>query len=162
MTQQPAAISPKPRDQGGTRDDATSRPEWYRDGLCFRCSQCGNCCTGAPGYVWVTKEEIRRIAEFLGRADGRLDKKHVRRVRLRYSLTEKQNGDCIFLGRAEGKIACAIYPVRPLQCRTWPFWKENLVSLDAWNHAHTKCPGMNTGRRFSFEEIEAIRMQKDW
>jgi Fe-S-cluster containining protein len=33
--------------------------------LNFTCTQCGNCCSGEPGYVWVTKEEIRRIAEFL-------------------------------------------------------------------------------------------------
>ena len=29
-------------------------PEWYRDGLRFECTRCGACCTGAPGYVWVT------------------------------------------------------------------------------------------------------------
>ena len=162
MTQQPAAVNSKPGGEHSPRGESASMREWYRDGLCFRCCQCGNCCTGAPGYVWVTKEEIRRIAEFLGRTDGRLDKKHVRRVRLRYSLTEKQNGDCVFLSRTGGKIDCAIYPVRPLQCRTWPFWRENLVSLDAWNRAHVKCPGMNTGRRFSVEEIEAIRTQKEW
>ena len=162
MTREPTAISPKPGGRAVVGDDAASRPQWYRDGLCFTCTQCGNCCTGAPGYVWVTKEEMRRIAEFLGRADGRLGRKHVRRVRLLHSLTEKEDGDCIFLNRAGGVITCAIYPVRPLQCRTWPFWKENLASLEGWNHAHAKCPGMNTGHRFSFEEIEAIRMQKEW
>ena len=35
---------------------------WYRDGLQFECTQCGNCCTGDPGYVWVTPEEIKAIA----------------------------------------------------------------------------------------------------
>ena len=162
MTQEPTAINPEPGVGRPPHKEAASTPEWYRDGLCFRCSQCGNCCTGDPGYVWVTKREIRRIAEFLGRTDDRLDKEHLRRVGLRHSLTEKENGDCIFLSRTGGRIACAIYPVRPLQCRTWPFWKENLVSLEAWNHAHLKCPGMNTGRRFSFEEIEGIRTQKGW
>ena len=39
---------------------------WYRDGLRFECTQCGKCCTGAPGYVWLTIPEIYRIAEFLG------------------------------------------------------------------------------------------------
>ena len=27
-------------------------------GLRFECTQCGDCCTGAPGYVWVNKAEI--------------------------------------------------------------------------------------------------------
>ncbi len=135
---------------------------WYRDGLRFTCTQCGNCCTGEPGYVWTTKKEIRLISEFLGRDDGWLDREHLRRVRLRHSLTERANGDCIFLTRENGKIGCAIYPVRPLQCRTWPFWSYNLSSIDAWNEAHTKCPGMNRGERHDYAQIEKIRTQKTW
>ncbi|HUN82253.1 MAG TPA: YkgJ family cysteine cluster protein, partial [Phycisphaerae bacterium] len=96
---------------------------WYREGLSFTCTQCGNCCTGAPGYVFVSDEEIGRISAFLGRTDGTLDKKHLRRVGRRFSLTEdKKSGDCCFLTHENGKRICSIYPVRPLQCRTWPFW----------------------------------------
>ena len=132
--------------------------KWYRDGLKFTCTQCGNCCSGDPGYVWATKEEVRRIAEFLGRPDGRLDKKHLRRVGLHYSLTEKPDGDCIFLTRENGKTGCSIYPVRPLQCRTWPFWNENLRSREAWNAVHeNKCPGMNSGEHHTFVQIETTR-----
>ena len=39
--------------------------KWYGNGLKFECTQCGHCCTGAPGYVWVSLPEIYRIAEFL-------------------------------------------------------------------------------------------------
>ena len=46
----------------------SSRP-WYRDGLRFECSQCGDCCTGAPGYVWVNKEEIASLASEAGELD---------------------------------------------------------------------------------------------
>lgn len=134
--------------------------KWYRDGLHFTCRQCGRCCSGAPGYVWTTKEEIARISAFLGRTDGWLDREYLRRVRLRHSLTEKENGDCIFLEHCGKEARCAIYPVRPLQCRTWPFWPENLWSLDAWNEAHTKCPGINTGRHYDLDEIEAIRTKR--
>jgi hypothetical protein len=35
---------------------------WYKDGLRFTCTGCGDCCTGAPGYVWVNKEEIEALA----------------------------------------------------------------------------------------------------
>lgn len=31
---------------------------WYAPGLSFTCTQCGNCCTGEPGVVWVSDEEI--------------------------------------------------------------------------------------------------------
>lgn len=139
-----------------------AKEKWYQTGLSFTCSQCGNCCSGAPGYVWATKEEVVGISKFLGRSDGRLGKEHLRRVGLRYSLTEKPNGDCVFLKRAHGKSTCSIYPVRPLQCRTWPFWTENLRSQDAWNHAHVICPGMNTGTHHDFVQIETTRKKKSW
>ena len=139
-----------------------AKQKWYVSGLHFGCTQCGNCCSGAPGYVWITKEEIRRVAEYLKREDGWLDKEHLRRVGLKYSLTEKKNGDCVFLERVNGRTQCSIYPVRPLQCRTWPFWNQNLESPDTWNEAHAKCPGINHGEHCSFEKIEQIRTKKEW
>ena len=140
----------------------SDKQKWYREGLSFSCTQCGNCCSGAPGYVWLTKEEIRRIAKSLGRTDGWLDKTHLRRVGLRYSLTEKEGGDCIFLKREGGKGTCGIYAVRPLQCRTWPFWTGNLTSSAVWETAGEKCPGMNKGKTYDFVQIETIRTQKEW
>lgn len=135
---------------------------WYQAGLSFGCTQCGHCCSGDPGHVWTTKEEIRRISKFLGHTDGRLDKKHLRRVGFRHSLTERSNGDCIFLKREGGRGICEIYPVRPLQCRTWPFWRRNLRSSDEWKEAHEACPGMNCGEHYDFAQIEALRVQKSW
>jgi len=132
--------------------------KWYNAGLCFDCSQCGNCCSGPPGYVWVTREDMARIARFLGHPEERLNKEYVRRVGLRFSLREKTGGDCVFLTRQNGRAGCSIYPVRPMQCRTWPFWNSNLKSPDAWNEAHRlTCPGMNRGKHYDLVQIEAIR-----
>ena len=137
------------------------KDKWYRDGLRFECTRCGNCCSGDPGYVWASKEEIGRIARHLGRDDDWLDRKHLRRVGFRYSLTEKAGGDCIFLKRVGGETSCSIHSVRPLQCRTWPFWNVNLRSRAAWNDAHDRiCPGMDSGRQHNFVQIETIRTQK--
>lgn len=137
--------------------------KWYGSGLRFACSQCGNCCTGPPGYVWVTREEIRRISVYLGREDDWLAREHLRRIGFRHSLVEKANGDCVFLvSTGNGHRGCSIYPVRPLQCRTWPFWTQNLTSPSAWAAAGEVCPGMNNGRRFTVEEIEAIRLKDSW
>ncbi len=138
---------------------ATAR-EWYHSGLAFECMQCGNCCSGPPGYVWVTKKQVKMIARFLGRTDDRLPKTQLRRVGLRHSLTERANGDCVFLKRDGHKIACLIYPVRPLQCRTWPFWTANLTSAETWNRAHQTCPGINQGPLHDFESIEETRTRK--
>lgn len=139
-----------------------AQEKWYQGGLRFTCTQCGNCCTGAPGYVWVTREEIRRIALFLEREDEWLPPDVLRRVGFKYSLTEKSNGDCIFLQSTKGKRVCSIYPVRPLQCRTWPFWDVNLKNQRAWEDAGSVCPGMNAGKLHDFVAIEQVRLRKSW
>lgn len=135
---------------------------WYKDGLRFTRTQCGNCCTGAEGYVWVNQSEMRAIAAFLGRRDGRLTREHVRKVGIRFSLTEDpETGDCCFLKTTpQGRRICGIYPLRPLQCRTWPFWETNLASIDTWNAAAGECPGMNHGRRHDLVQIEIHRTAK--
>ncbi|MFQ5429947.1 MAG: YkgJ family cysteine cluster protein [Phycisphaerae bacterium] len=140
------------------------REPWYKDGLQFSCTQCGNCCTGAPGYVYVTREEIERIAAFIGREGRGLTRTHVRRVGRRLSLTEdRRTCDCCFLERTDdGRRVCGIYSVRPLQCRTWPFWSVNLRSRAAWEAAARDCPGIGRGRRRSFVQIEIRRKANRW
>ena len=127
--------------------------KWYADGLHFSCQQCGKCCTGEPGYVWVTKEELREIAEFLKISEKQLRAKYTHRAGWRISLTESANGDCAFL--ADEK--CTIYPVRPAQYRNWPFWNLNLENQSAWNRAAQRCCGINKGEFYSFEKIEEER-----
>jgi len=123
-----------------------SAPPWYADGLKFACTRCGRCCGGAPGYVWVSLEEIRAIARQLGMAVERFEQAHTRPVGGRRSLLELENGDCEFLVRdAEGRTHCAIHPARPVQCRTWPFWKSNLATPRAWEQAARHCPGIGRG-----------------
>jgi Fe-S-cluster containining protein len=134
--------------------------KWYAAGLRFKCQQCGNCCSGAPGYVWVDRRTIERIAAFLGREEQWLGKKYLRRVGFRYSLTEKPNGDCVFLVHQDGRTTCSIHPVRPAQCRAWPFWADNLRSRSKWEAAARDCPGMNQGRLHSLAVIEELRRGK--
>ncbi|MCK6482854.1 MAG: YkgJ family cysteine cluster protein [Phycisphaerae bacterium] len=135
---------------------------WYREGLKFTCTQCGNCCTGAPGYVWVTREERNQIAEFLNGQANMTEREYLRRVGFRHSLVERSNGDCIFLTNVNGKRICSIYPVRPHQCRTWPFWSSNLRSPQSWEAASRDCPGMNHGTHHGFVAIEDVRVSNKW
>src|SRR5882672_4752809 len=126
---------------------------WYENGLRFRCTRCGNCCTGPPGYVWVNDAEIASIAEFRGETVEEVVGLYTRKVgRGEPSLREKPNGDCIFYEHGQG---CTIYPVRPRQCRTWPFWDSNLESPETWQEVQEVCPGAGKGNFFSLEEIEA-------
>jgi Fe-S-cluster containining protein len=125
---------------------------WYREGLAFSCTRCGACCTGAPGFVWVEVDEIERLAAFRSESFQEFARNYVRRVGNRYSLIEKPGGDCIFWDRDAG---CTVYPARPVQCQTWPFWPENLETAETWEHVKKRCPGAGRGQFFSLEEIEA-------
>ncbi len=125
---------------------------WYQDGLAFECTRCGACCTGAPGYVWVNADEVARLAAFRGETVEQFARAFVRRVGEDYSLIEKPGGDCIFWDKRSG---CTVYPARPVQCQTWPFWPENLATGDDWARVERVCPGAGRGRVYGVEEIRA-------
>ena len=125
---------------------------FYKKGLQFECIQCGKCCTGYPGFVYLSETDIKSISEYLHCDKRGFIKKYTKTVRYfyeeRFSLNEKSNYDCIFWDKI-----CTIYPSRPHQCRTYPFWKRNLVSEREWNKTAKFCPGINRGQLYSFEEI---------
>lgn len=113
---------------------------WYEEGIKFRCTECGKCCTGQPGYVWVSREEMGRIAEHLQMPLDKFMCTYVRQKDNRYALTEKRasNYDCVFLKDKK----CTIYAVRPTQCRTYPWWLSNLKSKECWEQAKEICEGI--------------------
>ncbi|MFW6189977.1 MAG: YkgJ family cysteine cluster protein [Planctomycetota bacterium] len=135
----------------------SQRDVWYADGLRFECSRCNACCGGAPGYVWVEREEIERIAAFLGLETKEFTRRYCRKVWWRISLVEMPDGDCVFLSD-EG---CRIYPVRPTQCRTFPFWPDIVKSRRRWERAGRRCPGVGSGRLYTAREIERISSGED-
>jgi Fe-S-cluster containining protein len=128
--------------------ESGKRGVWYAEGLCFECTRCGDCCRGEPGFVWVGRSEIARIAEFLGMSEREFRRRHCRRVFSRISLKELSNGDCIFW-----KDGCTIYEARPRQCRTFPWWGPNLESPEAWRETMLRCRGCGKGRLWTYEEI---------
>jgi Fe-S-cluster containining protein len=95
---------------------------------------------------------IARLADFRGETVDQFSRQFVRQVGERYSLIEKPGGDCIFWDREAG---CTVYEARPVQCRTWPFWPENIATRKAWERTTKICPGSGRGQFFSVEEIEA-------
>lgn len=138
-----------------------SRP-WYAAGLAFECTQCGKCCAGpVEGYVWLNLEELQALAEFLGKPVKEVQDQCIRFVGSRMTiLEERRTKDCIFLTRdAAGRAGCSVYPVRPAQCRTWPFWPRNLRGVDAWCEAARRCQGMNRGPLRDLQEIQDKRDQ---
>jgi len=130
---------------------------WYQNGLKFHCTQCGNCCTGAPGFVWVNKEEIEHLAAYLSMQVDDFERQYVRKVGIRKSLVEFSNGDCVFFDGESRK--CNVYPHRPRQCRTWPFWDSNVRSPEAWARTCEVCPGSGKGKLYQLQDIETQRVQ---
>jgi uncharacterized protein len=123
---------------------------WYRDGLRFECTQCGKCCTGAPGYVWVDDDEVEALSIRLGMSENVFRRTYTRREGDRRTLIEKPNNDCIFY---DANMGCTVYDQRPKQCRTWPFWDSNLKSERHWQKTVDICPGSGEGRLYTIDEI---------
>lgn len=126
---------------------------WFADGLRYECTQCGDCCTGAPGYVWVNKEEIAALAERLQLTVVEFEARFVRSIGVRKSLVEFANGDCVFFDGQSRR--CTVYEQRPRQCRTWPFWDSNVRTPEDWKHTCQVCPGSGKGALVTVEQILA-------
>ena len=106
------------------------------------CAACeGACCRGESGYIWMKYPEIEEMAAYLEMATEDFARIYLRKVGHRYSLTEKRLGEgdyaCIFFD--ERKKRCTVYPVRPRQCRTFPFWEQFKSDEE---EVRKECPGI--------------------
>jgi Fe-S-cluster containining protein len=139
---------------GKSKNNSTGdREPWYQDGLRFKCSGCGDCCTGSPGYVWVNQAEIDAMAAHLEMTPAAFEKKFVRQVGIRRSLKElpRSNYDCVLFNNQTRQ--CQVYEQRPRQCRTWPFWDSNIRTPQAWEQTCQDCPGSGKGKVYQLEAI---------
>ena len=116
-----------------------------RQALRFSCTQCGQCCaTAGDYYVYLTDEESERIRTYLQLSRNWFRRRYLQRLEEgEQVLAAGADERCIFLD-AEGQ--CRVYAVRPVQCRTYPFWPELVGSARAWNREARRCEGINRGR----------------
>lgn len=121
---------------------------FFDKGLRFTCQRCGKCCTGEPGTVLVSSSELVQIATFLGMSNAAFKREFLYPYKGQYSIKEDDQGNCLFF--AQG---CQIYPVRPQQCRSYPFWFKLLRSETRWEQEARQCPGIGQGKLYSKEEI---------
>ncbi|MCH9627208.1 MAG: hypothetical protein S4CHLAM2_08430 [Chlamydiales bacterium] len=93
------------------------------------------------------------MAAFLNLSLSDFKRKYTRRVGSRYSLLEsKQTYDCVFLKDKK----CQVYGARPTQCRTFPWWPENIQSEASWEQTARSCEGIQPDAKVvSSETIEA-------
>jgi len=106
------------------------------------CESCGgNCCTGESGYIYLNQNEIEAIAQHLELPLGVFKEEYLLKNGYKFSIKERKFGDshdCLFFDR-EIK-GCGIYPVRPIQCRTFPFWPYFKTHKD---ELEAECPGIS-------------------
>eukprot|EP01038_Epipyxis_sp_PR26KG_P011266 gene11266-15115_t len=117
----------------------SSNPYWS-NGLHFSCTGCGKCCQN-EGEVWLDTEEFNDMAHHLKLSHEEFEGRYVEVVmggwvKLKSQIVKKdQNGTiknerCIFLDE-DGK-KCTVYDVRPIQCKTYPYWPRLLSSPQEW------------------------------
>ena len=140
-----------------------NNPPFYTAGLRFSCTRCSSCCRKESGFVYLSENDLSRLAnEFQMKYDPFIQT-WCRWVsfdfgRERLSLKEKSNFDCIFWNNQ-----CTVYHVRPLQCRVFPFWDSILSSRETWENTGKECPGINTGELHEIAQIENFlcRMEEE-
>ena len=103
--------------------------------------------------MWVNDDEIAELAAHLGTTPTDIEATYVRRLGSRRALLERFDGDCIFLDATSRR--CTVYAARPVQCQTFPFWKNIVATPEAWDEVTRKCPGAGSGKLFTVEEIRS-------
>lgn len=112
------------------------------DGVRFTCQAgCTKCCE-VSGYVYLTEEDLTNAARHLGMTAAAFERQYVYRTRHMRRLRKPGRGkQCHFLANG----GCQIHPVKPVQCRLFPFWPELVGSRRAWRKTGEWCPGIGQG-----------------
>ena len=118
----------------------------FKDGVKFECQNSGNCCISRDsyGYVYLSVKDLTRLSKYFNLTIEKFKLQYCETTDGFIHLTEKSslNGKCIFLKNKR----CSVYKSRPSQCRTWPFWKENMKTK-IWNmDISINCPGIGKGK----------------
>lgn len=127
---------------------------FYTGGLRFECRRCSACCRHDPGFVYLSERDLERLLAWSGLVRDVFIATYCRWV-FRGSdeeylcLLEKPGYDCILWDNG-----CIAYDARPLQCSTYPFWPSLLRDRDWWEANARDCPGIDTGRLYTAEEID--------
>ncbi len=104
----------------------------------FECQQCGQCCYGEGG-IFIEPEDVAAIAEYLGISPEEFEKRFVGHRNGRLDIGTGANGACHFLKDNR----CSIHPVKPKNCRLWPFLPGPLTEEWGFKSMKGNCPGFD-------------------
>ena len=125
----------------------------YKNGIKFECQGSSNCCISRNknGYVYLSNKDVLRLSKFT-----KLNREDFLKIycdktdNFTHLKENNKDGKCQFLNNKK----CSVYKARPTQCRTWPFWPENM-NTKIWDEEIANfCPGVGKGKKFTQKEIE--------
>ncbi|MBK9167000.1 MAG: YkgJ family cysteine cluster protein [Bryobacterales bacterium] len=111
------------------------------DGFRFACQPGCTVCCDREGRVYLTEDDLSRAAAWLGMSRDDFEARYVVRTRHTLRLRKPRRRQCHFLQNG----GCAIHPVKPVQCRLFPFWPELVERPTAWRRTAQWCPGIGQG-----------------
>ena len=128
----------------------------YEKGIRFECQGSGKCCVSREsyGFVYLSDNDLKRFSNFFKLSIKKFKEEYCQITDGFVHLIEKTelNGNCIFLKDKK----CSVYTCRPSQCRTWPFWNENM-NAKVWNeNISINCPGIGKGKIIKYKIIKKL------
>ncbi len=133
-------------------------PYQFSNNACKTCR--GKCCRGIAGYVWVSREELEKMAGIKKMDPTEFSKQFVRQVQGRLSLQERVfNSEhfCCFFDPYDWQ--CTIYQSRPKQCKTFPFWNQ---FKNEPQKLILECPGVTFREKLVSTPLNPYPTESDW
>jgi Fe-S-cluster containining protein len=126
---------------------------FYAKGIRFECQGDGKCCVDHGRYtvVYLSFKDRKRLAAHLGLTVLEFTKTYTGAAD-GFVYLKNAGGDCPFFTASR----CSVHEARPWQCRTWPFWRENMHPRVWERDVASFCPGVGKGHLYAAGEIEAI------
>jgi uncharacterized protein len=121
-------------------------------GFRFECQAGCSACCEMEGQVYLSQQDLIRIAAYIDLTPAEFEAQHVYRTKNLLRLRKPPERQCIF--HVDNR--CSIHPVKPTQCRVFPYWPEIIESQDSWNATAQTCPGMNTGPLIQIEIAKTL------
>ena len=108
----------------------------------FECQAGCTACCDQQGFVYLTEDDILRLAAFVGMKAKAFEEEHVYRTKNQRRLRVPRHAQCSFL--KDG--GCSVHPAKPVQCRTFPYWPEFVGNKRNWEKTGKWCPGIGKGK----------------
>jgi hypothetical protein len=118
----------------------------------FQCQPgCIRCCE-QKGFVYVTREDIARLAGHLKITQAEFKRRYLCGTAPLLRFRKQRQKQCPFL-LSNG---CSVHEVKPLQCKSFPYWPELLDKASERREAAEYCPGMNRGPLVNIEVAREV------